>query len=159
MSKVGATVEVQRLNYYRVENPNTDYEFRLSRNFKLYEFLCPCGTCQEQVLVSERLITALQDLRDRIGVPIQVNSGYRCKKHNIDIGGSSKSLHMFGMAADIETRFSIGLNRVKEMAMKIPEIGGIGDIKDENGDLVALHLDVRSWSKRRATWTSNWTSN
>jgi len=43
----------------------------------------------------------LQVIRDHIGRPITVNSGYRSPKHNKAIGGASNSFHMKGMAADI----------------------------------------------------------
>ncbi len=43
----------------------------------------------------------LQPVRDKFG-PTVINSGYRCKKLNTAIGGSKKSQHSFGEAADIE---------------------------------------------------------
>ena len=33
-----------------------------------------------------------------------INSGYRCKKHNKDVGGKKDSAHLYGVAADIETK-------------------------------------------------------
>ena len=44
----------------------------------------------------------LQPVRDKFG-PTVINSGYRCKKLNTAIGGSKKSQHCFGEAADIES--------------------------------------------------------
>lgn len=44
----------------------------------------------------------LQPLRDYMGEPIKVNSGFRSKKLNFAIGGSKTSSHMKGEAADIE---------------------------------------------------------
>ena len=43
----------------------------------------------------------LQPIRDKFG-PTVINSGYRCKKLNTAIGGSKKSQHCFGEAADVE---------------------------------------------------------
>ena len=43
----------------------------------------------------------LQPLRDKMGVPITVTSGYRCPKLNSKVGGSKTSQHMNGSAADI----------------------------------------------------------
>lgn len=48
----------------------------------------------------------LDPLRDILGVPIYINSGYRCKVLNEAVGGSDKSQHMQGLAADI----SFGIN-------------------------------------------------
>jgi uncharacterized protein YcbK (DUF882 family) len=35
------------------------------------------------------------------GRPITVNSGYRCPKHNAEVGGASNSFHLRAYAADI----------------------------------------------------------
>ena len=43
----------------------------------------------------------LDPLREKYGKPIKVNSGYRCPKHNLAIGGAIGSQHMKGEAADI----------------------------------------------------------
>ena len=43
----------------------------------------------------------LEPLRMTINAPIRVNSGYRCPRVNLGVGGSSKSQHMVGQAADI----------------------------------------------------------
>lgn len=43
----------------------------------------------------------LDPLRDLLGKPIYVSSGYRCKALNSKVGGSKTSQHMKGQAADI----------------------------------------------------------
>lgn len=43
----------------------------------------------------------LDPLRDIVGFPIYINSGYRCKPLNDAVGGSDNSQHMQGLAADI----------------------------------------------------------
>ena len=43
----------------------------------------------------------LQPLREALGKPIKVNSGYRSPEINVAIGGSKNSQHMRGEAADI----------------------------------------------------------
>jgi hypothetical protein len=75
---------------------------RLSENFRLDEFKCKCGKC-DPVLVDDQLIIYLQKIRDHFGKRVNVNSGYRCAKHNADpkVGGSPSSHHVKGMAADI----------------------------------------------------------
>jgi len=47
----------------------------------------------------------LQPLRDSYGKPIVIASGYRSRKVNEGIGGSTNSQHMTGEAADIDTTF------------------------------------------------------
>lgn len=43
----------------------------------------------------------LQPLRDGLGVPIIITSGYRCPLLNKKVGGVSNSQHQYGQAADI----------------------------------------------------------
>lgn len=47
----------------------------------------------------------LQPLRDSLGARIDINSGYRCKKLNELVGGTEKSQHRKGEAADIKSPF------------------------------------------------------
>lgn len=44
---------------------------------------------------------ALDPLREAIGSPIIVTSGYRCPDLNTAVGGSPTSYHLLGLAADI----------------------------------------------------------
>ena len=46
----------------------------------------------------------LDPVRERWGVPIYVNSGYRCPELNKLVGGAPNSYHLSGMAADITSR-------------------------------------------------------
>ena len=41
------------------------------------------------------------DLRERIGVPLVVLSGFRCPTHNTKVGGVPRSKHMEGDAVDL----------------------------------------------------------
>jgi len=53
--------------------------------------------------LQELVTNVLQPLRDALGVPIIVNSGYRCGRLNRSIKGAANSQHMKGEAADIRT--------------------------------------------------------
>lgn len=44
----------------------------------------------------------LEKIRTHFNKPVSINSGFRCKKLNTATGGSKKSQHMTGQAADIE---------------------------------------------------------
>ena len=48
----------------------------------------------------EVLAMGLEDIRDILGHPVRINSGYRCPKLNTVIKGSRTSAHMEGYAAD-----------------------------------------------------------
>jgi uncharacterized protein YcbK (DUF882 family) len=72
---------------------------RLSRNFTLGEFQSKCGA--DTVLVHPALIVGIQAVRDAIGKPLTVNSGFRTVDHNQAVNGSTNSFHLYGMAADL----------------------------------------------------------
>ena len=46
-------------------------------------------------------VRALEPIRQHLGLPILVNSGYRCELVNAMVGGAKTSQHMRGEAADI----------------------------------------------------------
>jgi uncharacterized protein YcbK (DUF882 family) len=71
-----------------------------SSHFNTREFRCRC--C-ERLLIDYRLIVALEKLRLDLGLPLIINSGYRCPEHNEAIGGVKKSGHTKGYSADIRT--------------------------------------------------------
>lgn len=69
--------------------------------FTMQEFACKhCGELPPQGM-NEVLLAKLDELRDRIGAPIIVTSGYRCPEHNAAVGGVENSQHVQGTAADI----------------------------------------------------------
>ena len=60
-------------------------------NFTPKEIACKC--CGE-IAVDEESMDALQRLRDRWGEPLVINSGHRCFKHNMEVGGAPVSQHL-----------------------------------------------------------------
>ena len=84
---------------------------RLSRNFMLREFVNSTTAARKGISnkptevhlanLSFLINNVIQPLRDKIG-PIRVTSGYRSPALNRAIGGSSRSQHSKGMAADIQ---------------------------------------------------------
>ena len=72
--------------------------------FKEKEFACKC--CGQLPPLARENVKALvrevlDPVREKLGSPIIVNSGYRCPKHNKDVGGVKNSQHLCGEAADI----------------------------------------------------------
>ena len=72
--------------------------------FSEREFACKC--CGQLPPSMRANIVALVDnvldpAREEFGGPVTVNSGYRCPKHNIAVGGVVNSQHMKGEAADV----------------------------------------------------------
>ena len=58
-----------------------------------------CVTAPFQQADSE-LVEKMQAVREKLGKPIKITSGYRCIPHNAAVKGSSGSKHRYGMAAD-----------------------------------------------------------
>ena len=115
----------------------------LSKNFSRHEFECRCCGRAE---INQRLVDALQELRDLAGLPVRVTSGYRCSEHNQAIGGATRSQHLLGTAADIVVRGMIPAEMYR-LAEDIEAFhnGGIGVYPDKG----FIHVDVRD---RRARW-------
>ena len=61
------------------------------------------NTPPDAIIVNLRaLAEGLELVRKALnGKPVHVSSGYRCERLNVAIGGSRKSMHMQGLAADI----------------------------------------------------------
>lgn len=64
--------------------------------------------------------TILQPLRDKLGIPLTVNSGFRNDELNKLAGGSKTSFHRLGCAVDVDTH-RIPLVQVLEAAYDLPE--------------------------------------
>lgn len=80
------------------------------------EFACKC--CGK-ILVDKNLIPKLEQLRSALGNnPIVITSGYRCKKHNTEVGGVKHSQHCLGRAVDIKVE-SKTPEQVAEAAKKL----------------------------------------
>jgi hypothetical protein len=71
--------------------------------FKESEFICPC--CGKGY-VNPSLLAILEITRALFGKPIIIESGYRCPKHNKEVGGVPDSAHLTGEAADIRCFFA-----------------------------------------------------
>ncbi|MFZ5969326.1 MAG: YcbK family protein [Bacillota bacterium] len=106
---------------------------KLSKNFSLHEFECKDGS--HLVKVDEELLDKLQKLRDMLGKPVIVVSGYRTPEYNQKVGGATKSLHLEGKAADIKVS-GITPKKLAEYAEKIG-FRGIGIYAS------FVHVDIR----------------
>ena len=69
--------------------------------FKLEEFECSC--CGEMGM-DMGFLHKLDLARGLAKTPFIINSGYRCKKHNKNVGGKETSSHLKGKAVDIKVK-------------------------------------------------------
>lgn len=118
-------------------------DVQLNRYFKLSEFACKCGCVMPRDVLSNVLLVAteLEKLRIKMGAPIIINSGYRCKAYNTRVGGSPGSYHMRGMAVDIRSSAfasSYLFSVVKEMVGK--KVLSAGGLKQYSS---FVHYDIR----------------
>lgn len=117
--------------------------------FDREEFRCQCGGryCNGfPVEMQEEEVRIDDEIRRRAGVPLRVNSGIRCERHNADpsVGGVWNSLHLTGQATDlapINGNISVAkLYTIAEqvLAERIPGRGGLGrydwGIHNDNGN-------------------------
>jgi flagellar protein FlgJ len=122
---------------------------QLATNFVVRE-LCASGAhVFDLARISCRLVRNLQKVRDRVGQPVQVTSGYRSYKYNVELYESCgqkpiNSQHSSGRAADIATAGMTGLE-IAKLALDVcgPNIAvGVAN--------TYAHVDVRGeWAR----WT------
>ncbi|KQC10526.1 MAG: peptidase M15, partial [Candidatus Cloacimonas sp. SDB] len=66
--------------------------------FSKKEFNC---SCCETSNISANLVLKLDLARELAETPFIITSGYRCPKHNREVGGVKDSAHVKGLAVDI----------------------------------------------------------
>jgi len=77
---------------------------KLTSNFNKSEFDCKSGADMPQEVFNniQKLANQLQIIRNKVSVPIKINSGYRSPDYNDNVvKGSKNSQHKLGKAADI----------------------------------------------------------
>lgn len=120
---------------------DTDANEKVGQHFKVKEFACKDGS--QVVFIDGYLVSILDILRNQVGKPVIINSGYRTPARNKEVGGAKYSYHMRGMAADIR----INGMTAKEIADKLNKI-----IPDGCGIIVYntwVHIDTRASKYRK----------
>ena len=132
--------------------------YRLSKNFTLYEFLhsdtaiagnymnLQYDITEKHILNLMRLCTfVLQPIRDHIKTPITIPSGYRSLRLNSEIKGSLTSDHMQAKAADW---VCTDMKKAWEFAKKLPFKQLI-----KYGDFRFIHVAYDEFDNRKQTLT------
>ena len=107
----------------------------------------------EAIANLKRLCEWLEVLRNKIGHPIVINSGYRSPQLNRKVGGAPTSNHLTGCAVDIRTNgmeqaicyAAILINSAKESHQDFDELL----IEKNRYGAVWLHFAVRPKDNRR----------
>ncbi len=122
-------------------NESKSINWKDVKHFSENEFKCPC--CGK-VVVSRKLVFMLDLARSLAGVPFKISSGYRCKKHNSQVGGVKNSAHLKGLAVDIE----VANNLVRLKVLRALVIVGFNRIGISKG---FIHVDIDK-SKSDNVW-------
>ena len=122
-------------------------ETQLTPNFNINEFSCHDGTGVPWDLVENVKVLAqnLQVLRDHLGEPVRLNSGYRNPTYNQKIGGAPDSYHMKGQAADI----TVKSKSPKQLKALIEKLIAQGKMKQGGIGLYPGFLHYDTGPKRR----------
>lgn len=116
----------------------------VSEHFRAAEFACNhCGKLHPSgVMPPKDLLDILEGVRAHFGVPVAVNSGYRCPTHNKNVGGATSSRHMDGDASDIMLS-GVDPRLVYEYLDGV--VGNLGGVGKYN---TFTHVDVRGHKAR-----------
>ena len=133
-------------------------EIKLTKNFTLDE-MCkskdarklriknvpsPAVVCRLRALCEN----VLQPLRDYMGEPVIINSGYRSPELNKKVGGVRDSQHLIGEAADINCKGSMEYaNRIIEFIMMNLKFDQL--ILERNKGAFWVHVSYTTSGKNR----------
>jgi uncharacterized protein YcbK (DUF882 family) len=121
---------------------------QVSKHFFSNEFRCRCldPKCTETI-IDEELLAMLDKLRDEVGKPVVITSGYRCFARQTQLLKSGlqtskkRSQHELGKAVDIMVDGMTGLE-LEEVAKKV-------GFKSIGVAPMWIHVDTRSDKDRR----------
>lgn len=116
----------------------------LSKHFDSSEFACKdgCGGLNDGADIDPKLVDVLEAMRQLIGKPLVLSCGYRCPKHNAEVGGVWNSQHVYGKAADVQTPDGSTPRELADAA----DVAGADGIGVYNW---GVHVDVRG---EKARW-------
>ena len=113
----------------------------LSENFSRWEFACKCKCGFDTV--DYDLILVLEDVRNHFDAACTINSGSRCRLHNMAIGGSFGSQHLKSKAVDFKVADVLASDVADYLEEKYQKKYWIGRYEGRT------HIDVR---KEKARW-------
>ena len=145
----GTAAKVERpgeTEHAATDNLNTGTFWDDIRYFTREEFKCKCGGkfCDGYpVDIDMNMVKIADKIRAKIGKPITINSGLRCKTHNANVGGVSNSQHLLGKAADLGCPAGCTPTQMASIEEEIMgDTGGIGTYP------WGIHIDTRSTKSR-----------
>jgi len=110
--------------------------------FKIEEFACSCCGKNE---IDPQFVKKLDDARRLAKIPFIITSGYRCEKHNKEVGGKPNSSHLSGLAADISCQTSTSRYLIVSALIRAG-FNRIGIAKD------FIHCDIDKDKPQEVIW-------
>jgi uncharacterized protein YcbK (DUF882 family) len=110
--------------------------------FKIEEFACSCCGKNE---IDPQFVKKLDDARRLAKIPFIITSGYRCEKHNKEVGGSPNSSHLKGIAVDISCQTSTSRYLIVNALIRAG-FNRIGIAKD------FIHCDIDKDKPQEVIW-------
>jgi hypothetical protein len=127
----------------------------LSANFSYVEFRCKDGgafqECQ-RIWVLRGHVRRLEAYRAKIGTPVRIVSGCRCKRHNARVGGAKSSQHMFGAASDIQGLLTVPQRKRLELFAGLGFKGSTGKVIHVDSRDIGGHNLTDGRPTRPTTW-------
>ena len=114
----------------------------------MIKFRCSCCGVGANKMQPE-FIKRFEILENKWGKPLNISSGYRCPKHNKEVGGVDNSAHVRGYAADIVFDNSTQIYKFVQQAISIFNRIGISS----KGKSHFVHLDSCPSSPAFVLWT------
>ena len=112
--------------------------------FELSEFECPCELGSGEKMNID-FLHKLDKARHIAQTPFKITSGYRCKEHNLKVGGKVGSSHLKGLAADI------GYNGSRERYLILNALIQVG-INRIGIAKTFIHCDVDNSKDKSVIW-------
>ena len=119
------------------------------------------GVRSKTPVIYQEFFGAYEKFREPWGRPIHWTSGYRCPYWNRQVGGSSMSVHMFGLAGDLECKDNEELDELYQCILEYNSELRIGKYRKQGDRKPFIHYDIgyeiiprltKKWRKG-ARWT------
>lgn len=104
--------------------------------FQRSDFACTCG-CGFDAVDAE-LLQVLESVWRHFNQRVEITSGCRCPLHNLSVGGSKRSQHLNGKAADIMVAHTPPYVVAHYLESTYPDCYGVGQYHGHT------HIDVRT---------------
>jgi zinc D-Ala-D-Ala carboxypeptidase len=147
------------------------HNLKLTRSFSLAEFIqsdtaerrgiINIPTATPLLSIERHLAPGLQRIRDLLGVPVIISSGYRSPTLNAAVGGSRNSQHVRGEAVDFRApAFGTPLDVCRQI-VKFKELVGFDQLIEEGNWVHVSFVDrdprgqvlTATFSNGRATYS------